>query len=109
MALCALNSEVEHIRIESQMTKRAYKQLTESQRHAIALGLQQSLSIRAIARALGRSPSTICREIQRNSGGAGYSSGFAEQRCQRRRQHSRAAPKLHPHSRLFAQVFAMLR
>ena len=109
MALCALNSEVQHIRIESQMTKRAYKQLTESQRHAIALGLQQSLSIRAIARALGRSPSTICREIQRNSGGAGYSSGFAEQRCQRRRQHSRAAPKLHPHSRLFAQVFAMLR
>lgn len=40
------------------MSKRTYEQITESERHAIALGLQQKQSLRAIARALGRSPSS---------------------------------------------------
>ena len=40
------------------MSKRTYEQIQESERYAIALGLQQKQSIRAIARALGRSPST---------------------------------------------------
>ncbi len=44
------------------MSQRTYEQIQESERHAIALGLQQKLSVRAIARALGRSPSTISRE-----------------------------------------------
>ena len=54
------------------MNKRVYEQLSESERQAIALGLQQGQSMRAIARALGRSASTISREIERNSGGSGY-------------------------------------
>ena len=62
------------------MSKRTYEQITESERHAIALGLQQKQSLRAIARALGRSPSTISREILRNAGGKGYVSRFAQQR-----------------------------
>ena len=47
------------------MNKRVYEQLSESERQAIALGLQQGQSMRAIARALGRSASTISREIER--------------------------------------------
>ena len=43
------------------MTKKNYQQLSESDRHAIALGLQQKQSLSAIARALGRSRSTISR------------------------------------------------
>lgn len=60
------------------MPKRTYEQIKETERHAIALGLQQKQSIRAIARALGRSPSTISREIHRNAGGNGYVSRFAQ-------------------------------
>jgi len=96
------------LQIES-MTPKNYDQLGSGERHAIALGLQQHLSIRAIARALGRSPSTISREIARNSGGAGYASRLAQQRCARRRIHSRARPKLCRSGPLFAVVRDWLR
>ena len=45
------------------MSKKTYEQIKESERYAIALRLQQKKSIRAIAKALGRSPSTFSREI----------------------------------------------
>ncbi len=83
---------------------KTYEQVKESERHAIALGLQQKQSIRAIAKALGRSPSTISREIQRNAGGKGYVSRFAHQRCHNRRLHGRPQPKLHRQGALFKQV-----
>ena len=86
------------------MTNRTYEQIQESEHHAIALGLQKKQSIRAIARALGRSPSTISREIHRNAGGNGYVSRFAHQRCCIRRIHSRPQPKLHRQGVLFRQV-----
>lgn len=86
------------------MSKRNYEQITESERHAIALGLQQKQSIRSISRAQGRSASTISREIHRNSGGNGYTSRFAHQRCSRRRIFSRPQPKLHRSGSLFKQV-----
>ena len=86
------------------MNKRTYEQIQETERHAIALGLQQKLSIRAIARALGRSPSTISREIHRNAGGNGYASRFAHQRSCKRRIHSRPQPKLHRQGALFRFV-----
>ena len=91
------------------MTKQTYKQLSETDRQGIALGLQQKQSMRAIARALGRSPSTISREINRNAGGAGYASKFAQQRCSRRRIHARAQPKLHRDGALFPVVRDLLR
>ena len=86
------------------MSQKTYEQIKETERHAIALGLQQKQSIRAIARALGRSPSTISREIHRNAGGNGYVSRFAQQRCHKRRIHSRSQPKLHRQGVLFRQV-----
>ncbi len=50
--LGGLKSEVQHRKIEAQMSKRTYQQLSESERQAIALGLQQKQTISAIARAL---------------------------------------------------------
>ena len=91
------------------MSNRRYEQIQESERHAIALGLQQKQSITAIAKALGRSASTISREINRNAGGNGYVSRFAQQRCHKRRLHCRPQPKLHSQGALFGQVCQYLR
>lgn len=84
------------------MTKKNYQQLSESERHAIALELQQRQSLSAIARALGRSKSTISRECTRNGGGNGYVSKFAQQRSDRRSRLARPSPKLHRNAALFS-------
>ncbi|QTD47356.1 IS30 family transposase [Ottowia testudinis] len=91
------------------MTQRAYQQITEMERHAIALGLQQGLSQSAIARALGRHKSTISRECQRNGGAHGYISKYAQQRSDRRRRFARPLPKLHRDGALFQLVCDHLR
>src|SRR6516164_3825066 len=54
----------------------SYQHLSRDERAAIAIGLEQGLSRRAIARRLNRSPSTISREVRerrqtRVSSGAG--------------------------------------
>ncbi|WP_352725540.1 helix-turn-helix domain-containing protein [Mesorhizobium sp. M0276] len=43
-----------------------------AEREEISRGIAAGLAIRAIARSLGRSPSTICREISRNGGAQTY-------------------------------------
>jgi IS30 family transposase len=86
-----------------------YEHLSYEERSTIALGLQQGMSVRAIARALGRSPSTISRESRRNAPAAPYNCKFAQQRDQRRRRYSRPQPKLAPESTLFEQVCRLLR
>jgi IS30 family transposase len=88
---------------------RKYEHLSYEERSTIALGLQQGMSVRAIARALGRSPSTISRESRRNAPAAPYNCKFAQQRYQRRRRYSRPQPKLAPESILFEQVCRLLR
>ncbi len=88
---------------------RKYEHLSYEERSTIALGLQQGMSVRAIARALGRSPSTISRESRRNAPAAPYNCKFAQQRYQRRRRYSRPQPKLAPESTLFKQVCRLLR
>ena len=89
--------------------QREYEHLSYEERSTIALGLQQGLSLRAIARALGRSPSTISRESRRNAPAAPYNCKFAHQRYQRRRKYSRPAPKLQARSALFETVCELLR
>lgn len=86
-----------------------YRQLDYQDRQTIAIAREQGLSIRAIARMLKRSASTISREISRNSGGASYSCHFAQQRVARRRRHSRGAPKLMIGNVLFESVRALLQ
>jgi transposase, IS30 family len=89
-------------------TQTPYQQLDYQQRQTIAFGLEQGLSLRAIARRLNRAPSSISREIARNGGGAAYACSFAQQRCDRRRRHGRAPPKLVAGNALFEQVRQLL-
>ena len=51
-----------------------YRQLQPEERLTIASLKQQSYSVRAIARQLRRTPSTISRELQRNGNLGGYGS-----------------------------------
>jgi len=88
--------------------KQEYKQLDYQERQTISICRELGLSIRAIARVLSRAPSTVSREISRNSGGTAYSGRFAHQRFVRRCRHSRPAPKLVPGNALFASVHALL-
>ncbi|WP_446812113.1 IS30 family transposase [Methylomonas sp. 2BW1-5-20] len=72
---------------------------------------QQNYSLRAIARVLQRSASTISRELRRNGAGDHYISVQAQQTCQRRRRQSRPREKLHAEGLLFGvvQYFLQLR
>ena len=49
-----------------------YKQLTSEERYYIATCLRQGITKNQIAKQLGRSHTTITREITRNTGGRGY-------------------------------------
>ena len=59
--------------------RRSRLALTLAEREEISRGLVAGDSIQSIARRLSRSPSTICREIKRNSGPAGYRASQADQ------------------------------
>jgi IS30 family transposase len=52
--------------------------LTLTEREEISRGLVAGSSIRSIAASLGRAPSTISREIQRNNGLGGYRASLAD-------------------------------
>lgn len=68
-----------------------YRQLTTDERYRIAAARRQGLNQAAIARELGRAPSTICREIARNSAryDGGYRACKAVERTNGRRSRSR--------------------
>jgi IS30 family transposase len=86
-----------------------YSQLDYQERQTIAISLEQGLSIRGIGRVLGRSASTISREIDRNSGGNGYSCPYAQQRHARRRRQGRPTAKVVTGNALFESITALLR
>lgn len=86
-----------------------YQQLGIEDRRTIVIGREQGLGIRAIARILNRSASTISREIARNAPSGPYSCSFAQQRFVRRRRFGRPAPKLQAGNALFEQVRQMLQ
>jgi IS30 family transposase len=64
----------------------SYCRITLAEREQISLALAQGLSYQAIARRLGRSPSTISRECARNGSADGYRATLAEQCCRKRRR-----------------------
>ena len=67
-----------------------YRQITSEERYAIAALRRQGLSVRAIARDLGRAPSTISREVARNvRADGGYRAFTACERTHARRRRSR--------------------
>lgn len=63
-----------------------YHQLTQDERYQIYAFRKADSSIRAIADELGRSPSTISRELQRNVNRRGYRPQMAH-RLARQRAH----------------------
>lgn len=67
-----------------------YHQITSGERYAIAALRKQKLSVRAIATALGRSASTVSREVRRNLSTQGrYSPPKADSYAVARRRRSR--------------------
>lgn len=88
----------------------SYSELSLDERIIIRVGLLQSQSLRAIARQLNRSPSTISREVRRNRGPDGsYTASVAQQQMKERRQACRPERKLKHDSELFELVTEMLR
>jgi IS30 family transposase len=96
-----------------QSTPRHYQQLQPEERVTLASLVQQKFGIREMAGMLNRSPSTISRELSRNSGTEGYASAQAREQVQRRstqrRKAARPAIKLHADALLFDVVCHFLR
>lgn len=65
--------------IRPRQRKRSSLALTLAEREVISRGLAIQLSMREIASQLGRSPSTVSREIERNGGYASYRASAADQ------------------------------
>jgi IS30 family transposase len=69
---------------------RTYRQLTSEERYALSTLRKQGYTVRGIARVLGRAPSTISREVRRNSRrDGGYRSSTADDFARWRRSRSR--------------------
>jgi IS30 family transposase len=75
---------------------RAYKQLTEEDRIEIYAMKQAGKQQNQIAAALGISPSTVSRELTRNTGLRGYRPKQAQQKALQRRFTARKAVKMTP-------------
>ena len=90
---------------------RPYNHLQASERATIMLMQRDGASMRAIARMLARSPSTISRELARQSyvGELPYNASRAEAQAFANRVHSRNRRKLVPGAALFEQVAEHLR
>lgn len=67
-----------HGGIEPRHPVRRNNSLSLDEREAISRGLSAGVSMRAVAKELGRSPSTISREIARNGGAKSYRAHRAE-------------------------------
>lgn len=73
----------EHGGIKPEKRKRSIQHLTIQEREEIRAGLSANMSIRAIARKINRSPSTISREVNRNRGRRWYKAINADRRAVR--------------------------
>src|SRR4051794_41772364 len=73
--------------------------LTPAEREEISRGLATGESLRAIARRLGRSASTVCREVNRNGGRNKYPATRGDEEGggrNRRPQRDKISGKKHP-------------
>lgn len=88
--------------------KRSDRFLSALEREEISRGLVANESIRSIARRLGRSPSTVSRELKRNGGVARYRAAAADQHALRNARRPRVC-KLRSSPRLARLVAQKLR
>jgi len=73
-----------------------YNHLSQNERYQIFSLMKAGLNCTQIAEILGRSKSTISREIRRNKGGRGYRPKQADQLARERSQLSRNARRIEP-------------
>jgi IS30 family transposase len=85
-------------------SSKTYTQLQPEERVTLASLHQQAYSVRSMAETLKRSPSTISRELRRNSQDGHYGSVVAHRRCRARRLQARPLGKLHPSTVTFDVV-----
>jgi len=89
--------------------RRTYQQLQPEERMTIASMKQLGSSVRAMARTLGRSASTVSRELTRNTCSVvGYASAPVQSLGTSRREAARPCPKLHPQSMSWRVVLTLL-
>jgi len=85
-----------------------YKQIQPEERVTLASLHFQNFTVCEIARKLGHAPSTITKELSRNSCYGVYASKSAEACAVKRRMQARTGPKLHKESILFDIVHHLL-
>jgi len=88
--------------------RRSKHALSLAAREEVSRGLCAGWSIRAIARQVGRPPSTVCREIARNGGRRRYRAALADSRAWDQARRPKDC-KLRQHRRLCALVDKKLR
>ena len=74
-----------------------YNHLSHDERDKLAIGINQGRSLRGIANEMGRSPSTLKRELERNHGPKIYAPNQAQERAMKRHHlaHKRSRLKSH--------------
>lgn len=78
------------------MHTRSYTHLSAEERETLSLGLAHGHSLRTMARILGRAPSTVSREVARNTPrGRPYRACTAQSHAAARAHHPRRVRKLH--------------
>jgi transposase, IS30 family len=91
-------------------TTTQYRRLSSTEREEVSRGLAQGASLSAIARRLGRAPSTIAREVRHNSGKSGYRAFSAGNRANvRASSRHQGKSRLTRDSRLRGYVMGKLR
>ena len=76
------------------MDRTHYTQLTLEERYHIQVMRKQGKSLRSIAIGMGRSHSTLSRELRRNQGGRGYRHKQADRLAFQRHRNKAKAKKL---------------
>nr|pir probable transposase - Alcaligenes eutrophus [Cupriavidus necator]CAA41347.1 ORF 1 [Cupriavidus metallidurans CH34] len=87
------------------MTRTKYQQLQPEERMRIEIWKAEDVSLRAMARRLGRAPSTLMRELRRNATARGGYGAMSAQACRTQRlKASRPVAKLAPDGVLWGVV-----
>lgn len=81
------------------------RRLSLEERIDIKLGLEKGLSLRAIARSLGRDPATVCREVKNNGGRLDYRPVIAQKAAAKKARRPKPT-KLAANPRLLARVIS---
>ncbi len=96
-----------HGGVRPALPRRSSRHLSPGEREEISRGIAVGLSARAIAEGLGRSASTVSREIARHGGRAGYRATVADERARVEARRPRA-PRLAIDERLRVAVLSRL-